>query len=100
MAVLLQKADGRAPPQRRRGKVLAGLHRLVLFTSSMDWRRGPRRRRLPPRHLTGRGGAGRLDLQSHLTTVHARIGKTRLPDGGRPHPRLESAVVEKVVVER
>ena len=37
---------------------------------------------------------------SHFTKMHARVGKTRLPDGGRPHPRLEPAVVEKVVVER
>ena len=66
----------------------------------MDWRRGPRRRRLPPRLLTGRRGAGRTDLLPDSATVHARVGKTRLPDGGRPHPRLEPAVVEKVVVAR
>ena len=76
------------------------MHRLVLITSSMDWCGGPGRRRLPPRLLTGRRGAGRTDLLPDSATVHARVGKTRLPDGGRPHPRLEPAVVETVVVER
>ena len=101
MAVQLQeRADGRAPQQRRRGKVLAGLHRLVLITSRMDWCGRARGCRLPPWQLTGRRRLSSPHLQSHFKKMHARVGKTRLPDGGRPHPRVEPAVVEKVVVER
>ena len=80
--------------------MLARLHGLVQPSGRMGRRRGPRRRRLPPRLLTGRRRLGRTDLLPDFKKMHARAGKTRLPDGGRPHPRLESAVVEKVVVER
>ena len=80
--------------------MLARLHGLVLITSSMDWCGRARGCRLPPRVLTGRRRLSSPHLQSHFKKMHARIGKARLPDRGRPHPRLEPAVVEKVVVER
>ena len=60
-AFTLARLDRRAP-QQRSDKVLAGLHGLVLITSSMGRRRGPRRRRLPPRLAAGRRGAGRIEL--------------------------------------
>ena len=87
-------------PQRRRREVLARLHGLVQPAGRMDWRRGPRRRRLPPRSLQVAVALVVLIFSPILRQMHARVGKTRLPDGGRPHPRLEPAVVEKVVVER